>query len=84
MGVKLPTYPPSKTGGCVPVPPPPPPSENTSQFTQVFMQLPPPLAAKCGWVCPKCGSVYAPYVTECPRCSPKDAGDTKLQSDDGG
>jgi hypothetical protein len=22
-----------------------------------------------GWVCPKCGSVYAPFVRECCRCS---------------
>lgn len=21
-----------------------------------------------GWICPKCGSVYAPWVTECVRC----------------
>lgn len=23
-----------------------------------------------GWVCPKCGSVYAPTQTECYKCSP--------------
>lgn len=23
-----------------------------------------------GWVCPKCGSVYAPHMTECVRCNP--------------
>lgn len=22
-----------------------------------------------GWVCPKCGSVYAPHTSECSRCS---------------
>lgn len=24
-----------------------------------------------GWVCPKCGSVYAPYVPSCYQCSRK-------------
>lgn len=24
-----------------------------------------------GWVCPKCGSVYAPSWYECVRCKPK-------------
>ena len=23
-----------------------------------------------GWICPKCGSVYGPSVTECSRCNP--------------
>ena len=23
-----------------------------------------------GWICPKCGSVYAPTQTECYRCAP--------------
>lgn len=22
-----------------------------------------------GWVCPKCGSIYAPYTPECSRCN---------------
>lgn len=22
-----------------------------------------------GWICPKCGSVYGPHVSECWRCS---------------
>ena len=22
-----------------------------------------------GWECPKCGGVYAPWVSECPQCS---------------
>ena len=22
-----------------------------------------------GWICPKCGKVYAPYVTECIACN---------------
>lgn len=22
-----------------------------------------------GWTCPKCGSVYAPFVSECSRCN---------------
>lgn len=25
-----------------------------------------------GWICPKCGNVYAPSVEECPRCNPLD------------
>lgn len=25
---------------------------------------------QAGWVCPRCGSVYGPSVTECYRCSP--------------
>lgn len=24
-----------------------------------------------GWVCPKCGNVYAPWVVMCPLCGPK-------------
>ena len=24
-----------------------------------------------GWVCPKCGSVLAPWVNQCPNCGPK-------------
>lgn len=24
---------------------------------------------KEGWVCPKCGRVYAPFVTQCDYCS---------------
>jgi hypothetical protein len=23
-----------------------------------------------GWVCPKCGNVYAPFVEECFKCNP--------------
>ena len=25
---------------------------------------------QAGWVCPRCGSVYGPSVTECCRCNP--------------
>lgn len=25
--------------------------------------------ANMGWVCPQCGSVYAPHITSCWRCS---------------
>lgn len=27
------------------------------------------MTAARGWVCPKCGSVYAPWVAQCARCS---------------
>ncbi len=23
-----------------------------------------------GWVCPRCGAVYAPHINECSRCNP--------------
>ena len=29
-----------------------------------------PLMTPTGWVCPKCGAVYAPSVAECHRCAP--------------
>lgn len=29
-----------------------------------------------GWICPKCGRVYAPTVKECPNCNPKQAQET--------
>jgi hypothetical protein len=34
-----------------------------------------------GWVCPKCGTVYAPYVERCGNCLPKPvAATTRLGS----
>ena len=24
-----------------------------------------------GWICPKCGRVFAPYVNQCPYCIPQ-------------
>jgi len=28
-----------------------------------------PIIYNPGWVCPKCGSVYGPFVNECMRCN---------------
>lgn len=25
-----------------------------------------------GWKCPECGTIWAPSVSECPRCKPKE------------
>lgn len=27
------------------------------------------LVHQYGWVCPRCGNVYSPSITFCPRCS---------------
>lgn len=29
-----------------------------------------PVDMKTGWVCPKCGAVYAPNVSACKKCTP--------------
>ena len=29
-----------------------------------------PMYCQTGWMCPKCGSIYAPHISECIRCSP--------------
>ena len=28
-----------------------------------------PIIYNPGWICPKCGSVYGPFVHECGRCN---------------
>lgn len=28
-----------------------------------------------GWICPKCGNVYAPFVEECFKCNPIESPD---------
>ena len=33
-----------------------------------------------GWVCPKCGSVYAPFQPECWRCAPKKSVDSTTEN----
>jgi len=30
--------------------------------------IPGDIATKYGWVCPKCGCVYAPFVPQCTSC----------------
>lgn len=30
-----------------------------------------PSNRKTGWICPKCGRVYAPYIKECIKCNNK-------------
>lgn len=34
------------------------------------MTIPFPGTMPTGWVCPKCGAVYAPTVYQCGRCAP--------------
>lgn len=30
------------------------------------------MSSNSGWICPKCGDVYAPYVQGCLKCNKKD------------
>lgn len=30
-----------------------------------------PSNQKTGWICPRCGKVYAPYIMECIKCNNK-------------
>ena len=32
-----------------------------------------PIQQNLGWQCPKCGSVYAPFVGSCGKCNAKTA-----------
>ena len=41
------------------------PMHPNNQMGEIKIYAPSPQ----GWSCPQCGSVYAPYVTECWRCA---------------
>ena len=34
-----------------------------------FYSWPRDIKGRAGWVCPKCGCVYAPHVSECRHCN---------------
>lgn len=35
-----------------------------------------------GWICPKCGRVYSPYIQMCPYCGGKNSHNTISSFDD--
>ncbi len=43
---------------------------NNSSINQQQYQWPFPDSFNVGWVCPKCGTVYAPHVMTCWKCTP--------------
>ena len=43
-------------------------------------QAPGSVTPMYGWVCPKCGSVHAPWVNSCPYCGPKTVTRTNIGS----
>lgn len=47
-----------------------PPFHHQYQWEQQ-KQTPSGVTPMYGWVCPKCGSVHAPWVNSCPYCGPK-------------
>lgn len=82
-------YCPNNPNRIPPVPPafdPLPPFPATVVGTVTFG--PDPVNPQYGWVCPKCGAVYAPFMPNCTRCVGQDkyhtfsASNTAVEEDD--
>lgn len=39
------------------------------KFSEEHPTNTPMIPYQYGWICPKCGSVFAPHISQCPNCS---------------